>query len=164
MGLWVVTLKTRWTTELLPILKMFLLLPTGSLVRPMWRGWAQPLHSSATQEGQGPHTRRGHRKAEGQCSARTGGVRSSLPHLPSTLSLLPHPKPHTGEPGQCKAWRAPRLAMGAAEGRARMAKQDGVQGAQLWGAGSLQGWREFELGLFVGTPAPQVTDGERGRC
>lgn len=51
-------------------------------------------------------------------------LRSSSPHLLSTLALLPHSRPcRSGELDQSKATGAPRLAMEAVEGRVRMAKQ-----------------------------------------
>lgn len=42
-----------------------------------------------------------------------------------------------------------------------------MQGAQLWGAGSLQGQREGELGIIAATALPtprKITDEESHRC
>lgn len=54
-------------------------------------------------------------------------TRSSPPHPLSTLALLPHSRSCRGgeqDQGQSEASGAPRLAMGAMEGRTRVAEQD----------------------------------------
>lgn len=73
----------------------------------------------------GPPVKKSHRNEGSNNLLGQDDIRSSPPHPLSTLALLPHSRPcRGGELGQSKASGAPRLAVEAMEGRARVAEQD----------------------------------------